>query len=34
MPLCPRCNKVATEDAMYCPYCGYKIRGNQVMRTY
>ena len=29
MPLCPRCNKVATEDAMYCPYCGYKNRGNQ-----
>ena len=26
---CPRCRKLVIEDAIYCPYCGFKIKGGQ-----
>ena len=29
LPFCPRCNKAITENAVYCPFCGYKIKGDQ-----
>ena len=25
-PACPKCGKAVTEDAVYCPYCGYGLK--------
>lgn len=26
---CPRCKRAIIKDAIYCPYCGFKIKGDQ-----
>jgi hypothetical protein len=25
-PVCPKCGKAVSEDAVYCPYCGYGLK--------